>query len=199
MTRKGIIYLSWREDPQVGADLWSKYAQGVRQSGIDIVELKPSVNYGSWSGARIEAFLTATRIPLRLSLNTKSGMLIVPIWFEYAVGHFLSCSPDDSLLVRSLRSDSAIAFDVSSNDLPYMGVRGRGVTECSTTEDNATLVRLLDRYTAGTDNNLADWLLNRSVAEALIDIRMTWLTSWDFSSRMANIQKISERHPGEAL
>ncbi len=199
MNRKRIIYLSRREDAQLGSDLWPKYALTVISVWIDIVELKPSVNYGSWSGARIEAFLSATRIPLRLSLNTKSGMLIVPIWFEYSAGHFLSCSPADSLLVRSLRSDPAIAFDVSSNDLPYMGVRGRGFAECSATQDNATLVKLLDRYTAGTDNSLADWLLNRDVTEALINIRMTWLTSWDFSSRMENIQKISERHPGDPL
>ena len=169
------------------------------QTGSDVVELKPSKIYGSWTGRKIEAFLTDTRIPLRLSLNTKSGMLIVPIWFEYQSGRFLSCSPDGSVLVRSLRSDGAIAFDVSTNDLPYMGIRGRGVAECSTTKDTATLERLLDRYTAGIDNSLASWLLNRPESEALIDIRITWLTSWDFSGRMENIQKISERHPGIAL
>lgn len=163
------------------------------------MKLEPSETYGSWSGTTVEGFLTETRIPLRLSVNTESGMLIVPVWFEYQSGHFLSCSPSNSVLVRSLCSDATVAFDVSTNDLPYMGVRGRGIAECCNAKDNTVLERLLDRYTSGTDNNLAGWLLNRPGPETLIDIQVTWLTSWDFSSRMKSIRKNSQRHPGGAL
>jgi len=163
------------------------------------VDFKASNTYGSWSGAEIETFLSETRIPLRLSFAGKSGLLIVPVWFEYQAGRFWSCSPNDSLLVTALRDNSAVAFDVSTNDLPYRGVRGRGSARCTTAADNQALERLLQRYLAGTDNPLAQWLLNRTVAEAVIEIEITWLTSWDFSDRMTGIEKISARLPGVAL
>ena len=90
------------------------------------MNIEPSRKYGSWSGAEIEAFLAETLIPMRLSITTSSGPLIVPLWFEYLEGQLLSCSPADSLLVSSLRKQANVAFDVSTNDLPYRGVRGRG-------------------------------------------------------------------------
>lgn len=163
------------------------------------MELEPTESYGSWSGAAIEVFLSETRIPLRLSLMTSSGLLIVPVWFEYRAARFWSCSPNDSVLVNALREKSAVAFDVSTNDLPYQGVRGRGRARCSTALDSRALEGLLQRYTAGTDNALARWLLNRAGTEAVIEIEATWLTSWDFHARMGNIEKISARLPGVAL
>ena len=163
------------------------------------MDLEASNTYGSWSGAEIEAFLLETHIPLRLSFTAKSGLLIVPVWFEYQAGRFWSCSPNDSLLVRSLRNNAEVAFDVSTNDLPYRGVRGRGRAHCTTAADNQALERLLQRYLAGTDNPLAQWLLNRAVTEAVIEIEISWLTSWDFSDRMASIEKISTRLPDVGL
>ena len=163
------------------------------------MDLEASDSYGSWSGAEIETFLSETRIPLRLSFAGNSGLLIVPVWFEYQAGRLWSCSPSDSFLVRALRDNAEVAFDVSTNDLPYRGVRGRGRASCTTAADNQTLERLLQRYLAGTDNPLAQWLLSRDVSEAVIEIDVTWLTSWDFSDRMATIEKISARLPGSAL
>lgn len=163
------------------------------------MNLDSSKSYGSWSGAKIEAFLETSRIPLRVSLVTKNGLLIVPVWFEYSAGRFLSCSPNSSLLVRSLRKNPEIAFDLSTNDIPYQGVRGRGIAQCSTAPDKTTLQKLLNRYVPGTDNPLAKGLLGRSNAEAIIEIDLTWLTSWDFSNRMDGIEKISSRLPGTSL
>ena len=156
--------------------------------------IDPSTSYGAWTGAEIEQFLTEARIPLRLSLTTSKGPLIVPVWFEYAEGRLWSCSPEDSLLVRSLRAHPAIAFDVSTNDLPYRGVRGRGTAACERAEDNRELERLLRRYLGGVNNNLAIWLLGRTDDEALIGIDIDWITSWDFSERMSDIEPISRRH-----
>lgn len=155
--------------------------------------------YGTWTGADIESFLTDARIPLRLSLTTPKGPLIVPVWYEYADGRLWSCSPEDSLLVRSLRAHPAIAFDVSTNDVPYRGVRGRGTAVCEKAEDSRQLERLLGRYLGGVNNNLAIWLLGRSEDEALIGIEIDWITSWDFGDRMADIESISRRQPDTPL
>ena len=163
------------------------------------MNIESSKYYGSWSGSEIEAFFEKARIPLRVSLVTKNGMLIVPVWFEYREGRLLSCSPESSLLVTSLRENPKIAFDLSTNDLPYKGVRGRGVSRCSTAKDNNALERLLQRYLTSTDNTLAERLLGRTEAEAIIEFELEWLTSWDFSSRMDRIDKISSRVPDAVL
>jgi nitroimidazol reductase NimA-like FMN-containing flavoprotein (pyridoxamine 5'-phosphate oxidase superfamily) len=163
------------------------------------VNLEPSQHYGNWSGADIEEFLSQTRVPLRLSFVSKNGLLIVPVWFEYRASCFWSCSPSDSLLVKALRLKPQVAFDVSTNDIPYKGVRGRGFARCTVVPDNTALEGLMNRYIAGTDNDLAQWLLNRAGSEAVIQIEVAWLTSWDFSARMESIEKISARLPGQAL
>ena len=163
-----------------------------------MVKLEPSKRYGVWSGGEIEAFLAETRIPLRVSFVSKPGLLIVPVWFQYRAGSFWLCSPNDSLLVNALRENAEVAFDVSTNDIPYRGVRGRGFARCSVASDKSALEGLLKRY-VGTDNDLAEWLLNRAGDEAVIPIEVAWLTSWDFSGRMNGIEKISTRVPGAAL
>ena len=163
------------------------------------MNIEKSEKYGAWSGAEIEAFLSDTLIPMRLSVCTSSGPLIVPLWFEYLNGRLLCCSPMDSLLVSSLRTQAEVAFDVSTNDLPYQGVRGRGHARCETAADNVRLASLLRRYLAGTDSQLADWLLNRPGVEALVEIEISWLTSWDFSGRMGDIEKIAVRLPNVRL
>ena len=161
--------------------------------------IEASKKYGSWSGAEIEAFLTETPIPMRISVTSPSGPLIVPLWFEYLDGRLLSCSPADSLLVSSLRNHPEVAFDVSTNDIPYRGVRGRGHAHCQEADDNQRLADLLQRYLAGTDSQLASWLLNRKGPEALIEVDISWLTSWDFSGRMGDIEQIASRSPGTRL
>ncbi len=123
----------------------------------------------------------------------------MPLWFEYLDGRLLSCSSEDSLLVSSLRKHPDVAFDLSTNDLPYQGVRGRGRARCETAPDNERLLSLLQRYLAGVDNQLARWLLNRPGPEALIEIEITWLTSWDFTDRMEDIESIARRTPDARL
>ena len=163
------------------------------------MNIKPTEKYGSWSGAEVETFLSATPLPMRLSVSTASGPLIVPLWFEYKDGCLLSCSPADSLLVNSIDRHAEVAFDVSTNDLPYRGVRGRGRAHYEIAEDNNRLAELLRKYLGGTDNQLASWLLNRPHPEALIEIEISWLTSWDFTGRMEDIDRIAARAPDVRL
>ena len=74
-----------------------------------------------------------------------------------------------------------------------------GVARCSKARDKVVLEKMLERYVSGTDNALAEWLLGRTSAEAIIEIELSWLTSWDFSDRMDRIEKISSRLPGAML
>lgn len=161
--------------------------------------VEPAQRYGSWTGEQVELFLAAALTPLRLSIVSRNGPLIVPVWHEYRAGSFWSCSPSDSLLVSALHDEPGVAFDVSTNDLPYRGVRGRGIAHCAEAPDGQLLAGLIEKYLADTNNALAHWLLNRDGSESLIEVRIDWLTSWDFSERMAGIEKISKRLPDAAL
>ncbi len=163
------------------------------------MELEHSELYGAWTGAEVERFLLDSRVPLRLSFESRNGPIIVPLWFAYRSSRLISCSPEDSMLVRSLHASPVVAFDVSTNDLPYRGIRGRGRATCTATADNTQLEALLTRYVGNTEGRLAQWLLNRSGRESIIVIEPVWLTSWDFSERMQDLTRISERVPGSAL
>jgi hypothetical protein len=158
------------------------------------MKLDAAAQYGSWTGQKVESFLGEARMPLRLSFESAAGLLVVPVWFVFQAGVFWSCSPEGSVLVKSLRHKPAVAFDLSTNDVPYLGVRGRGIAQCTTTEDDAALEQLLDRF-VGVDSLLAQALLARDEPEALVQITPEWVTSWDFSSRMGDIEKIETRLP----
>jgi hypothetical protein len=98
------------------------------------------------------------RIPLRVSVQTAKGPLIAPL----------------------------CAFDLSTNDMPYRGLRGRGNARCLPERGVAVLERLIDRYLPNRHTPLAAWLLSRSADEVAIEITPTWQTTWDYSARMSD-------------
>jgi nitroimidazol reductase NimA-like FMN-containing flavoprotein (pyridoxamine 5'-phosphate oxidase superfamily) len=164
-----------------------------------LVKLTATQSYGAWNGAEIAQFLSSAQMPVRLSFTSRNGPIIVPLWFAYRSDRLICCSPADSTLVTSLMADPQVAFDISTNDLPYRGVRGRGRAQCVTASDNAQLEELLTRYLGNAEGQLAKWLLNRTGPEAVITVVPEWLTSWDFSDRMRDLNSIAERSPDSAL
>jgi nitroimidazol reductase NimA-like FMN-containing flavoprotein (pyridoxamine 5'-phosphate oxidase superfamily) len=154
------------------------------------MKLNDIEKYGTWTGAKIRQWLTTTRVPLRVSCTTDKGPLIVPIWFQYSDGHIWCCSPQDSVLVKALQKHGEVAFDISTNEVPYQGVRGRGLVTCLPAENAETLETLLEKYLGSMDNQLSKWLLSRVDNEAVLQLEVSWLTSWDFSPRMGDIKPI---------
>lgn len=123
-------------------------------------------------------------IPLRVAVTGARGLLIVPLWFEVRDGHYWCASQAGSLLVRSLRGDARCAFDLSTNDMPYRGLRGRGVAVCHAAQGEAVLRALLLRYLGSLDAPLARRLLRRATSEVAIEIVPDWQSDWDFTARM---------------
>ncbi|WP_440008431.1 pyridoxamine 5'-phosphate oxidase family protein [Halomicrococcus sp. SG-WS-1] len=140
---------------------------------------------GVWSAEEVEAFLERTTVPLRLACTTPSGRLwMVSLWFRYRDGDLLCATSKGAEVVRYLDDDPHVAFEVSTNDPPYSGVRGNGTVTIEPDAGEETLRALLDRYLGGTDSGLARRLLSSDREEVALRIEPDRVYSWDFADRM---------------
>jgi nitroimidazol reductase NimA-like FMN-containing flavoprotein (pyridoxamine 5'-phosphate oxidase superfamily) len=144
---------------------------------------------GPWSDRDIGEFLEAARIPMRLATVGRDGFpRVVSVWY-LADGLSLQCvSHRDSQLVKLLRANDRIGFEVAPNEPPYHGVRGQGVATLSPLGDRDTLDNLIDRYLGGAESAVANWLLSRREEEMLISIEPLRLFSWDYRERMSDVR-----------
>jgi len=152
-------------------------------------ELKDS---SAWDLAGLQDFLERAVVPLRLGIETDDGPLIVPLWFRFENGGFWCVTHRDAYLVEAVRDRPECAIDVSTNGVPYRGVRGQGRVEIVPERGSALIEHMLVRYFGGTDGGLARWLLDRRDEEVGLRIAPRWLTSWDFSERMDDLPRTGE-------
>lgn len=140
---------------------------------------------GTWTADEVEAFLDETTVPVRVATTRPDGsMWMVTLWFRYRDRHLECATQADADIVRFLRDDPAVAFDISTNQIPYRGIRGHGITTVSTDGGKDVLRDLVDRYLDGRDSSLAQWLLSDERQEVRIRIDMREVYSWDYSERM---------------
>ena len=123
-------------------------------------------------------------IPLRVALNAPRGLLVVPLWFVAWDGRYWCASQANSVLVRALGADARCAYDLSGNDMPYRGLRGRGVAVCHAERGEEMLKTLLLRYLGSLELPLSKRLLRRAATEVAIEIVPSWQSDWDFTARM---------------
>lgn len=142
----------------------------------------------AWSLAELEAFLNHSVIPLRLGIAGTDGPLIVPLWYCYQAGILWCATHRDAHVVRAVAEHPLCAIDISTNDVPYRGVRGAGSVAVVAERGSEWIEVLVQRYLGGTDSKLAHWLLGRREEEVALRIEPHWLTSWDFSGRMSDVK-----------
>lgn len=143
---------------------------------------------GPWSVDQIEQFLTATVFPLRLGCVGADGYpRVVSVWFHYAMGQLFCVTHRDSHLLKLMRANNRVGFEVAPNEPPYRGVRGQGEAALTPLGDGQMLEDLLQRYLGGVESGLANWLLSRKEEEMLVTITLKRLLSWDYSQRMDGI------------
>ena len=139
---------------------------------------------GAWTREGVDDFLTTT-VPVRLSCRTPDDHLwMLSLWYLWEDGSLWCATGADADVVRYLAYDDEVAFEVSTNDPPYRGVRGRGYADIDADADKTLLRRLLHRYLGGTDSTLAERLLSPERDEVRIRIDPVRVHSWDYSSRM---------------
>jgi len=145
---------------------------------------------GAWDEAELAAFLTETAVPIRLTTRRPDGSLWpVALWYRYRDGAFECATRADADVVRFLRREPAVAIDVSTNDIPYRGVRGYGAATVAETGGTEVLRDLVERYLGGIDSELARELLRADREEVLIRIAPEELFSWDYAERMGDVRQ----------
>jgi hypothetical protein len=140
---------------------------------------------GPWGAEETTAFLDATIIPVKLAATAPSGWpLLVSLWFLRRDGMLLCATQQDAHITRALRRDPRCAFEVSPEQPPYCGVRGRAKVTITTDGAPALLGELCERYLGATDSDLARWLLSRAENEVLLVLDPHEITTWDYRRRM---------------
>jgi nitroimidazol reductase NimA-like FMN-containing flavoprotein (pyridoxamine 5'-phosphate oxidase superfamily) len=140
---------------------------------------------GVWSREQLETFLETALVPIRIGCHdTRGGLWIVSLWYQYQNGQFKCATGATSDLADFLRANEQVAFDISTNRPPYMGVRGNGTATLTPDEDKETLRALFERYLGGTQSELAELLLDETREELTITIDPERLYTWDFTDRM---------------
>ena len=140
---------------------------------------------GPWTHSDLSAFLDETVVPIRVSCHTPSGGLwMLSLWYRYEEGHLWCATGTDADIVRFLRADPHVAFEISVNEPPYRGVRGQGTVTIEADPEKAVLRDLLERYLGGTDSTLAQRLLSADREEVSLRIDPTTAATWDYSDRM---------------
>ena len=139
----------------------------------------------AWDQDQIDAFLSGSRIPLRLACNAGRGFpLLNSLWFEYRDGSLWCATHASSAIVAFLQRDPSCAFEIALNDSPYCGVRGQSRAALSRAGAGELLERLIARYLGDSNPALAAWLMSRAADEYAIRIDPTWITAWDYRPRM---------------
>jgi nitroimidazol reductase NimA-like FMN-containing flavoprotein (pyridoxamine 5'-phosphate oxidase superfamily) len=143
---------------------------------------------GTWSAAEAVAYLERAVVPVRLACHTPAGHLwMLSLWFGHRDGSLWCATGADADVVDYLDADGEVAFEVSTNDPPYRGVRGNGeaTVHRGDAAGKALLEELLERYLGDADGPLATRLLADDREEVRIEVEPRKLYSWDFSDRMS--------------
>ena len=151
------------------------------------------------SDPAVGKFLSDFGGPLRIATNTESGFpVICSLWYQHQDELLLCATQRDSLLVQHLERDSRCAFELSVNEAPYYGLRGRGVAEISSDGAEDLLEALASRYLGDEDTPFRAWLRSRVETEVCIRISPTWITTWDYRQRMNASDKSDTAAPEQS-
>lgn len=110
--------------------------------------------------------------------------MICSLWFTYSDGALWCASHKNSYVINQLHTNTKVSFEISTNEYPYRGVRGKANVELSTLNAKHVLSELISRYLDQGNSQLASWLMSRVDDEYILKITPSLINSWDFSDRM---------------
>ena len=96
-----------------------------------------------WDESEIRRFLNNATIPMRLSFMNKNGEpMICSLWFKFIDDSLWSASHQNAYVVNQLKNNSKVSFEISTNEYPYKGVRGKAEVELSKLNADNVLAQL---------------------------------------------------------
>ena len=142
---------------------------------------------GPWSQQTLDDFLSNSALPIRLSTVAPDGFpRVVSLWYAYDAPRLFCATQASSSLVKLLRKNPRVGFDISPDTPPYYGVRGQATAAMEPLGESDLLKRLLTRYVGDTGSPFSHWLLSRSAEELVISLAPHRLYSWDYRERMSD-------------
>ena len=139
----------------------------------------------AWSKDEIFAYLDRADTPIRISCNDSDGYpVICSVWFVHRDGALWAASHRSSYIIKALRQNPRIGFEVATNDYPYHGVRGKADITLLEQDSENILEQVIEKYLQGSNTKLAEWLLSRKQDEYAIKIDPIAINAWDYSQRM---------------
>lgn len=144
---------------------------------------------GPWDRREVDAFLQASRYPLRLACSGVDGYpRVLSLWYLYRDGEFCCVTHRSAKLIDYLRAAPQVGFEVAPNEPPYCGVRGTGDARIYPLGDDPVFDQLIENYLGNADSSLARWLLSRRRDEMRVQIAPRTLSSWDYRKRMRDVR-----------
>ncbi len=139
----------------------------------------------------VNSFLKS-KLNLQLATIDEDGYpSIQPVWFLYdkESGKIYISTQKTTRKAHNLSTNSdKIYFSIDDENLPYKGVKGRGVARISENKDwNRPIIeKIIVKYLGTLDNPLALMLLENAKkgVQVVIEITPKFFSAWDFGKSM---------------
>jgi nitroimidazol reductase NimA-like FMN-containing flavoprotein (pyridoxamine 5'-phosphate oxidase superfamily) len=142
---------------------------------------------GPWSLETVQTYLGEIEIPVQIAaLNNDNLPVLISLWFSYENNHIWCATQRDAHIVKLLAKNPSCAFQISSEHMPYKGVRGRATASIIESDGARILDTLVTKYLKESDSKFAKWLTSRKANEVAIQLDLVSMATWDFSGRMVN-------------
>jgi nitroimidazol reductase NimA-like FMN-containing flavoprotein (pyridoxamine 5'-phosphate oxidase superfamily) len=130
-------------------------------------------------------FIDAARVPVRIACTDAAGWpALVSLWFLREGDTLWCATPAGAQAAAWLAREPRCGFEISTNEVPYRGVRGRARARIVPERGKELLGRLAPRYLGETPTPFSRWLLARDEPEVALALTVERATHWDFSRRM---------------
>jgi nitroimidazol reductase NimA-like FMN-containing flavoprotein (pyridoxamine 5'-phosphate oxidase superfamily) len=102
------------------------------------------------------------KVPLRLACLTSSGWpMIVPLWFTFLNNRLYCATQENAKIISYLKKDPRCAFDISTENPPYKGMRGQGKIKINKDCSTEVLEIVIQKYLRNKYKNLTEYLLKK--------------------------------------
>jgi len=140
---------------------------------------------GTFDAAAVKGFIDAHPIPLKVSVLTESGWpVLCSLWVLEEEGKLLLATKRSAKVVECLSRDPRCAFELSTEQPPYSGIRGRALASIDETRGKEVLDQVLLRYLGSLEVPLAKQLRADADEEVAIVLDLQMVYSWDYTKRM---------------